>query len=117
MAAHPCEPGADEDVVGLKSGLLAVQVEIEPDLRTEDQAIGRAAEMEHPELIAFFHLLPCLDGDVSRGNLTHPDGHEAEGSDGWMVRFDEDDGRSRHLGDVALRFVGSGGVKAHCRCL
>ena len=35
-----------------------MKVELQIDMRTEDQAVGRSAEMEHSRFLPFFNMLP-----------------------------------------------------------
>ena len=58
--------------------------------------------MEHTKLFALVDMLPSLDGDITRADLDHADGHEGHKPDGRVIRLDEDDRAGGDGGDVSL---------------
>lgn len=76
----------------------------------EEQAVGRAAEVEHAELLALPDALALLHRDLARAHLVHADGDEGHETDGGVVGLDEEDGARGERGEVALRRAEAGGV-------
>ena len=46
-----------------------MQVEFDIDFRTEDQAVGRSAEVEHAGFLSFFAVLSLKDRDFAGRDL------------------------------------------------
>lgn len=66
----------------------------------EDQAVRRAAEVEHAELVALLDVLALLHRDLARAHLVHADGDEGHEADGGVVGLDEEDGARGESGEV-----------------
>src|SRR5580693_4070699 len=107
---HGRDPGVDRDVAGGQPGRLPVEIEAKADAGPEHQAVRRAAEVEHAKLVALFHLLSLVHGDLAGGDLGHADWKDAYEPDGRVVGLDEHHRPGGDLGDVALRVVGTGWV-------
>lgn len=107
---HGRDPGVDRDVAGGQPGRLPAEVEVEADSGPEHQAVRRAAEVEHAELVALFYVLSLVHGDLAGGDLGHADCKDAHEPDGRIVGLDEHHRPGGDLGYVALRVVGPGRV-------
>ncbi|HME66499.1 MAG TPA: MFS transporter [Streptosporangiaceae bacterium] len=107
---HGRDPGVDRDVAGGQPGRLPAEIEVEANSGPDHQAVRRAAEVEHAELVALFHVLSLVHGDLAGGDLGHADWKDAHEPDGRIVGFDEHHRPGGDLGDVALRVVGPGWV-------
>src|SRR5579862_5801325 len=87
-------------------------IELELGAWAKDQAMGRAAEMEHTELPALSDALPFVRCDLAARHFRHADREEAHQSDFRVVCVDEDDRACRDLRNVSLRVVGPGRIEA-----
>src|SRR5579872_107505 len=96
---HHRDPGVYRNRLRAEPGLLAVMIELESRARPEDQAVGRAAEMEHAELRALSDALPFVRSDLATRHFRHPDREEAHEPDARVVSLDEDDRAGGDLRD------------------
>ena len=55
----------DFDVMSIQSRGLSMQIEIDIDMRSEQQTVGGTAEVEHSCLIAFVDMLSVIDSDLA----------------------------------------------------
>jgi hypothetical protein len=88
-----------------------MMIELQLHLRAEDETVGRAAEMEHADLVPFPDPLPFAGSDVAAGNLGQADCKHAHEPDVGAVGLDEQQRARRQLRDVALRIVRACRVK------
>lgn len=80
------------------------------DALAEQQAVRRAAEVEHAELRALVDALAGAHGDLARAHLVHADGHEGHEADGRVVGLDEEDGARGEGREVGLRLAEAVGL-------
>lgn len=76
--------------------------EVKLDTWTEDQAVSRATEVEHTDLVTLLDLVAGLHSDVAGGDLGHTDTDESHEADVWVVGLDEDDTAGGGGSQVAL---------------
>ena len=88
--------GVKSQVVGVQVRSLSVKVELEVDAGAEDEAVGRAAEVEHAQLVTLVYILAWRHGDFATRDFCHPNGYDTHQSNAGIVRLDKDQRSGGH---------------------
>ena len=80
--------GVKSQVVGVQVRSLSVKVELEVHAGTEDEAVGRAAEVEHAQLVTLVYMLARRHGDLATRDFCHPNGYDKHQSNAGIVRLE-----------------------------